>query len=308
MPLRGRLPFVAGVVLSSAALAGCASDQKAAGSPGSFPWLATTDAPGSRKDLKDVTRLDLTYAQWQEQLGNFNAAEDSYRRVLQEHPGSVDAMIGLARLEQLAGRSESAEKAYVRAVRSAPANAQALDALGQFYASEKRWSEAASAHASASKAEPANTVYRHHYAVALARSGNSGEALTQFKQAVGDAEGHYNLGYIFYEQGRADLAEREFLQAVTLRPDLDAAQTMLDELRRGGDEAPMMARNTPVPAAPARQSAAAAPPAAYDRVTPVSATTADGYEPPQWQMPTRREASSLQEEQMRNQSGLSVRP
>lgn len=302
MSLPGRSRSAAGLLLASAALVGCTTERNTAGSPGMFPWVAQADAPGSRRELKNPSQLDLTYAQWQEQLGNLPAAEESYRRVLKDHPNSLDAMIGLARLEQLAGRPDSAEQAYRRAVQVAPGNPQTLDALGQFYASQKRWADAASAHAMATQAAPDNAVYRHHYAVALARAGNVGEALAQFTQAVGEAEGHYNLGYILYEQGRTDLAEREFLQAVALRPDLEAAHAMLDELRRGGEDDALLARDGATAGRPVMQTAAAAPADYRPRVTQAgTAGVQGGYQPPQWQMPARGDMTSLQAEQMRNQ-------
>lgn len=301
MPVRGRSLLIYAVLGASGACVGCTTDGDKANAPGTFPWLSQVDVPDSRRELKNPTRLDLTYAQWQEQIGNLPAAEESYRRVLEERPDSIDAMIGLARLEQLAGRPESAERAYAQAARSAPGNAQIQNAFGQFYASQGRWADAAGKHAQATKADPGNAVYRQHYAVALAHAGRTGEALAQFQQAVGEAEGHYNLGYILYEQGRTELAEREFLQAVALRPDLDAAQTMLDEIRRGGEDAGMLADAAPRSRQQVMQTAASANNAG-GRVTPANADAAvPNEQPAQWQMPHRAGMSAVQAEQMRNQ-------
>jgi len=309
MPVRGRTLFFLGLLGASAACAGCTKDRGEANAPGTFPWLSQADAPERRSDLKNPTRLDLTYAQWQEHIGNLPAAEESYRRVLEERPDSVDAMIGLARLEQLAGRPESAERAYAQAARSAPGNAQVLNAYGQFYTSQGRWDDAVSTHSLATKAAPENATYRQHYAVALARGGRTGEALAQFKQAVGEAEGHYNLGYILYEQGRKDLAEREFLQAVTLRPDLEAAQMMLDELHRGGEDEAMLAGAAPAARQSVMQTSALELKYGPRGVTPAGAVAAPGREPPpQWQMPSRGAPSALQAEQMRNQVTTPARP
>jgi tetratricopeptide (TPR) repeat protein len=315
MPVRGRWPLISGVLTASAALVGCTTDHGTDNSPGAFAWHVHAGAPEDRDDLKNPTRLDLTYAQWQEQIGNLPAAEESYRRVLEERPDSVDAMIGLARLEQLAGRPESAERAYALAARSAPGNAQVLDALGQFYASEGRWQEAVKTHSLATQAAPANAVYRQHYAIALARSGKTGESLAHFKQAVGEAEGHYNLGYILYEQGRTELAEREFLQAVTLRPDLAAAQTMLDELRRGGGVPATVARAAPPmrPRPRVMQTAASQPGVEPQNVTPAGGLASPAVSlpqapPPQWEMPSRGGMSAIQAEQMRNQVVAPARP
>jgi tetratricopeptide (TPR) repeat protein len=302
MALRSRFRLVASLAASSALAAGCTTERNHAGGLPAFSWVSHADVPKSRDDLKNPSRLDLSYAQWQEQLGNLSEAEQSYKRVLEDDPRSADALIGLARLEQLAGRPESAERAYLAAVKALPRNAQALDALGQFYSSEKRWGEAAQALAVAAKAAPQDPVYRHHYAVALAQAGETSKALAEFKQAVGEAEAHYNLGYVLYEQGRTDLAEREFLQAVTLRPDLEAAQTMLDEIRRGADETGLAAF-AGGPARPGiRQTAAYASAANQRAVVPAAGASRNSQ--PRWQMPTGPGPAALQAEQMRNQSAV----
>lgn len=303
MPLRNRFRLVASLAATSALAVGCTTERNHVGGLPAFSWTSHADVPKSRTDLKNPSRLDLSYAQWQEQLGNLSEAEQSYKRVLEEDPRSADALIGLARLEQLSGRPENAEKAYLAAVKALPKNAQALDALGQFYSSEKRWGEAAQALAAATQAAPQDPVCRHHFAVALAQTGETSRALAEFKHAVGEAEAHYNVGYVLYEQGRTDLAEREFLQAVTLRPDLEAAQAMLDEIRRGTDETGLAA----FPGAPARpgiRQTAAYASAANQRVVVPAAGAAQASQPARWQMPSRPEPASLQAEQMRNQSAV----
>jgi tetratricopeptide (TPR) repeat protein len=304
---------------------GCVSDASP-GKPPGFPWVTESEVPQTRGQLKNPAGLDLSYAQWQEQLGNLNEAKDGYSRVLNSQPHSLDALLGLARLEQLAGHSEAAEMAFRQVVKEVPGNAQALDALGQFYVGEKRLPEAISTLEQATRIAPDDAVCRHHLAVALARSGDTAQALAQFTKAVGEAEAHYNVGYILYEQGRKDLAEREFLQAVTLQPNLTSAQTMLDELRHGRRQPPVGMQTAGNPAkpdpasepAPSRpvitQTVATLPPEIPHYVNPAVATKSEAspaaasnankiaISQPIWQMPTRRDSDSVFAEQLQNQT------
>jgi tetratricopeptide (TPR) repeat protein len=295
---------------------GCVSDPATGDAPG-FPWVTISDVPQSRKQLKDASGLDLRYAQWQEQMGNMSEAREGYSRVLKAQPKSMDARLGLARLDQLAGNTAAAEEAYRQIAQDAAGDAQALDALAQFYVAEHRLPEAISTLQEAVKAAPEDTVCRYHLAVALAKSGETARAFAEFSKTVDEAEAHYNVGYICYEEGRKDIAEREFLQAITLRPDLKSAQTMLDELR-GGRTMPRQALQasaaTPNATAPRRpplvtQTVATLPPDIPHYVNPASATVpaeptdADAKSSqPIWQMPSRREPSSVFTEQMQNQT------
>ncbi len=315
MPRRSKFALLTACLLAPTAI-GCVSDSAGSGDPPGFPWVTTSDVPQSRGHLKDASSLDLRYAQWQEQLGNLPEAREGYTRVLKSTPKHVVARLGIARLEQLSGNAEAAEAAYREIAQDSAGDAKALDALGQFYVAERRLPEAISTLQQAVKTAPDDTVCRYHLAVALAKSGDTAGAFTEFSKTVDEAEAHYNVGYICYEQGRKDIAEREFLQAVTLRPDLISAQTMLDELRSGrtppAQSLQASAALTQTAAARQRpvvtQTVATLPPDIPHYVAPASATApAESVDEPSsssqpiWQMPSR-EPASVFTEQLQNQT------
>ncbi len=199
-----------------------------------------TRSPLSRKarQSKSVKKLQhpvktLTAAgRFQESIGNLTAARESYELALGEDPKSADAVLGLARLDQLAGRSQEAEQGYRKALKIKPNDPRVLDTVGQFYASQERWTESAEILTRAMQASPEDKTIRHHLAISLARSGNTMAAMPHFARAIGDAEAHYNVGLILFEQGKVDDAQQQFLQAVIKKPDLEQAQYWLDEIRR----------------------------------------------------------------------------
>ncbi|WP_231734167.1 tetratricopeptide repeat protein [Calycomorphotria hydatis] len=197
--------------------------------------------PGSRKDLKNPARLDLSYARWQQEMGNFPEARKAYQRALDEEPNSLPAMLGLARMEELASRNLAAEEAYKNALAKAPTDPDALHAVGQYYARTERWSDAITHLNKAMQADPDSKRYRFDLGIALAKSGHPDRAYPHLAGTVGPAEAHYNLGYLFYEAKQYEAAEREFLTAVAQKPDLEAAVAMVDEIRREREDATLLA-------------------------------------------------------------------
>lgn len=216
------------VALMCVALTGCAS------SGSRWNLLSRDDSPETaqaRKKLKDPRKLDLAYAKWQEQIGNITEARERYQRVLHDQPQSVEAMLGLARLDQLAGRVQEAEQGYRKALKAAPNDAVVLDALGQFYSSQEKWPQAIDSLKQGLAAAPADNTIRFHLAVAMAKSGDIVGAKSHFINSVGDAEADYNIGLILHDQGKLDQAEQYFLQASVKKPTLEQAAYWLNEIR-----------------------------------------------------------------------------
>jgi Tfp pilus assembly protein PilF len=167
-----------------------------------------------------------------EKQGNVSEARSAYTQVLAEDRKSIDALIGLARVDQLAGRSAEAEQGFLKAIRVAPKSSAAHGALGQFYADQSKWDQAVGAFQAAVQNAPNDNNRRHQLAVALAKSGKIEQALPHFAKTVGEAEAHYNIGLLLHEKGDLAAAETHFLAAATQNPQLSQAQYWLDEVRR----------------------------------------------------------------------------
>jgi tetratricopeptide (TPR) repeat protein len=180
--------------------------------------------------LDHPERVHLAHAQWREQSGDFAAARTSYGYVLEQQPDSIEALIGLGRIDQLSGRFDEAERGFRKALDLRPNSPLAQDALGQFYAADERWETAIPLLRSAAQAEPDVATYQHHLAVALARSGHVDEALPHFTRSVGAAEAHYNVAYLLHEQGQDKQAIRHLETALRIKPDLPSAVNLLAEL------------------------------------------------------------------------------
>jgi tetratricopeptide (TPR) repeat protein len=110
-------------------------------------------------------------------------------------------------------------------------NAQALHAEGQTLAADERWEDATVVLGKAAKLAPEDEQIHHHLGIALARSGHVEAALPHFAKSVGEAEAHYNVGVILYEEGQLEASEHQLVQALRLNPNLELAQEQLDDVR-----------------------------------------------------------------------------
>ncbi len=198
---------------------------------------AVDDAPG---DPKDPAKLKLAYGKMMEQNGHPDEARKSYASVVEKHPKNVDALLGIARLDYASANYDSAEQAYRRVLKVDTSNASAQFGLGQCHSAQKRWKEASEVLTKAMLAAPDESQYRYALAVSLVHLGDVDSALPHFIRTVGDAEAHYNVGLILQEEGKLQDAERQFLLAVTKKPDLVAAQDWLAHVRhqQSGDRSP----------------------------------------------------------------------
>ena len=215
------------------------------GAPRETLWSRLTGLGGrSRDGLQNPVQVHLSYARLQEQWGNLVEARKSYETALGREPGSVEAMVGLARMDQLAGRTLEAEQGMVAALRIDPRSPIANHALGRLYADQKDWIRAIPLLKAATMASPNDTAIRYDLAVAMARSGDLNGAMPHFVQTTGEAEAHYNIGYILFEQGKHAEAEQRFTQALVLEPGLQQADAMLRRLQQDGQSGHQLASAT----------------------------------------------------------------
>lgn len=221
----------------SLAIAGCSSTSKLP-LANKNPAPAATAVSGSGEFAPDSGAkhpevVQLAYGQWQEQMGQQAEARDSYAKVLAKQPKNVEATLGMARLDLAAGLNADAEERLKKAMKLAPKDPRVLAAYGNFYAVQGQWAKAAEMQQAAVKLAPEDQRYQFLLGVALARSGQVDEAYRYFVRSVGDAQAHYNIGYILHEQGDRAGALQRMEQALALRPDLEPAQQMIDRIQGG---------------------------------------------------------------------------
>ncbi len=224
---------------------GCASTQENLANNSKTSENYPIDSPAAKKaGAKVGPQVYLSYAKVLEQNGKSAEARKNYEQVLADNPKSVEAIIGLARLDQLAGRTVEAEKGFLNAVKLEPKSPKALDAMGQFYADQSKWEQSLQFFNLAMQAAPENKTYRYHLGLTLAKAGQHQQAVQQLTLAGNAAEANYNVGLILHDKGDLRTSEGYFTQAVTLNPYLSSAQYWLDEVRKEQETQTVIANST----------------------------------------------------------------
>jgi len=275
---------------------------------------ATTAVSGSgdfasNKGARDPAKIHLAYGQWQEQMGQQAEARESYAKVLAEQPKNIEALLGMARVDQASGLLDDAENRLIKAHKIAPKDARVQASYGNFHAAKKDWAKAIECQQAAVKAAPDDPRYQFLLGVALARSGDLDTAYPYFVRSVGDAQAHYNLALILQENGDRAGSLEHAEQALALKPDMVPAQSLLEKLQQhanqpilAGGSQPTGVGATPVSAVrpiPLRTSMERVSPQANQALsgqTSSRATPAAGSQPPAGLTPA-------QLEQWRNQQG-----
>lgn len=236
----------------SALLCGCHSANKTPAAAGLTPQTpaavqSTTSSPGTSdlfvgNKLKNPVKVHLAYALWHEQEGNLIEARNSYEKVLKESPKNIDATLGLARLDIAQSRMDDAERRLSNAQKLAPKNHQVAISLGQYYSARGEWPRALEQMKLARSLSPYDQASAYHLGYVQAKTGDMTSALASFTEAVGAAEAQYNLAHILYEQGNLISAEEYLQRAISMKPDLAQAQSLLLTVRqqREGSKMPLV--------------------------------------------------------------------
>lgn len=271
-------------------------DQKSVSVPG-------TSEVAKGDELRHPATVFLAYGRWQEQQKQLPQARESFEKALRHDPRSVEALLGLSRLDRLAGRNQEAERHLAQAEKLRPGNALIAAAWGEHYAAVGRWNEAINRYRMAVEQAPDETLYRHQLAVVLTRSGAVQEGLDMFASIIHPAEAHYNVAYLLHSQGKLLEAEAQYQRALALNPQLVVAQNMLTKIRkeRGVPETQLAKQTTPTDG-PARPQVSVASPSASSTPTTASHNAAwQTHEDRGYNMVQPAAALSAEEEQRRNQ-------
>jgi Flp pilus assembly protein TadD len=143
------------------------------------------------------------------------------------------------------GKLDEAIYHFQEAARIKPDYAEALYQLGIGTEAKNRWKEAALYYAKAAQLRPRWMEVRKRYAVALAKSGKSTEAIGQYEELLKewpDADIHFALGALLAEARQTNEAIEHYRKALQLAPDAPAVLNNLawvlatnpnDQIRNG---------------------------------------------------------------------------
>lgn len=163
--------------------------------------------------------------------GRLAEAEQSYRRILQQHPEHSDSLHLLGVIALQTGHPEPALELIRRAVAQRPDAAVYRNNLGQVLERLGRRDEARAEYEAAIERDPDYAEAFNNLGYVLALDDRLGEAEADYRKAIaldaGYAEPHTNLGNVLKDRGELDEAIAEYRRAVELRPDLPALYSNL---------------------------------------------------------------------------------
>ncbi len=219
------LPAVPG-----AAHPGAASSRLPAGQDVSMEWAQTATPERGEIRIQRGTPAEqlnphLTRGYQALQAGNYNEAQEAYRKVLQSDRNNRDALLGLAALQERKGDGEGAARLYQRLLELDPNDGAAQGgltglgegdpvraesrlksllgqqpdsdplhfALGNLYAGQQRWAEAQQAYFRAFQKQPGNPDYLYNLAVSLDHLGQNKLARDYYQRALAASNRPHNF-------------------------------------------------------------------------------------------------------------------
>ena len=133
----------------------------------------------------------------------------------------------LAVLYDRKGQFGLAEQEYQRAMSNGKPSPSLLNDFGYFRYVQGRLDEAKDLLERAIELSPEDTQPKVNLAMTYAAAENYETAYKLFRNSVGPAAAHQNIGLILLRSGQEEQAVAHFQQAITIDPSLQAASTML---------------------------------------------------------------------------------
>lgn len=155
----------------------------------------------------------------QRNQGHLPGAIADFTRSLEMTPENAVLMTDLAMTyDRLPEQVLQAEALYRRVLELNPDSAAARNNLGFNCLLQNRAGEAVAILSGALALDSKNPRILANLAAAYLLNGDPAKALKLFRQAVGEAEAHNNIGYLYMTQSRWDDAESSFNKALELSP------------------------------------------------------------------------------------------
>jgi len=167
-------------------------------------------------------------AEAQEQPGR---AIDQYKATLKVNPNYHAALFRMGDLYTQMKMFPDAIDTWQRYIKLTNGAAAGYNNLGFTYEMARDPKNAEAAYKRGIARDPRDQACRTNYGLMLARQGRIAEATEQFSAVLKPAEVHYNLGSVFEQQGKPDLARAEYHKALILDPTLHDAKERLAALK-----------------------------------------------------------------------------
>jgi tetratricopeptide (TPR) repeat protein len=152
----------------------------------------------------------------------FAIAENNYRSAIKENPRSVEARVGLARIELLKEHYEQGLRFINEALEIQPSNAEALALKGVSFMQKREWESAVSFLEKARHADPKLEFIYVNLATSYRELDRLKEAEKAARKAIeinpDNFQAHSELGHILVKTGKIKAGMKEMNIAVRINP------------------------------------------------------------------------------------------
>jgi tetratricopeptide (TPR) repeat protein/SAM-dependent methyltransferase len=153
------------------------------------------------------------------EAGRLADAEQLCRKIIQAHPGHLDALHILGLIAHRHGQPDVALRYFADVLKANPAAAAVYNSLGEIHRVAGRLDEAVTHYAKALELDPTLAEAHHNLALALRARGQFEEAISRCHEALRlkpalAAQAYNNLGGIYFSQRKIDDAIACFRDAL----------------------------------------------------------------------------------------------
>lgn len=152
--------------------------------------------------------------------GNYDLAEDAYKKAVLEDPKNADLHFNLAQTELALGKDDAARKSFERASQIRPTDTETLNRLGALQAKKGDWSQAIDTYTALALANPADPESFNKLGLAFDKAGRPREALRSFRKALAidpkNAHAAHHASEVFEKLNRPEEAQAYSILAQSL--------------------------------------------------------------------------------------------
>ncbi len=167
------------------------------------PEKAVSPFPGT----KTMADLGKTYFE----SGNYDLAEDSYRKALSTHPNNPDLHFNLAQVCLAQGKDAEAIAAFERSASLNPNDSGTIDRLGAMYAEKGEWGKAVDTYTRLALLDPSKARTFVKLGLAFDMAGNPRQSIRSYQKALSidpkNAEAARNIASVYLKLGRQQEAQ-----------------------------------------------------------------------------------------------------
>jgi tetratricopeptide (TPR) repeat protein len=180
-------------------------------------------------DAAFTAQTHYAAGQLAESQGALPMALQHYQAALKIEPRNLPCLYQLAVVATKVKAYPDAIAAWQRYVDETK-DATSYSNLGFCYELAGQSASAEAAYQQGISHDPRNQPCRINYGLMLARAGKATEATQQLAAVLPEAQVHYNLGSVYEQQSKRELAKAEYRKALELDPRLSEAQARMTAL------------------------------------------------------------------------------